>query len=149
MGHWRDGGIGNMAGSDDREAEEFTLLEQMAVLLGHSKTDALFDANRVMDEAFNFIEALTAAARRGEPLPMPWAWQLIETAPIEPYKPDSYNAPFRCLVQLERGYVTEGAGYWVLPGQRGASRTPLLRWRNSTGMCQPKYWMPLPAPKED
>lgn len=27
MAHWRDHGIGNMAGSDDRPVEEWTLLE--------------------------------------------------------------------------------------------------------------------------
>lgn len=32
MGHWRDGGIGNMAGSDDRPIEEWTLLEKLAEL---------------------------------------------------------------------------------------------------------------------
>lgn len=30
MAHWRDGGIGNMAGSDDRPIEEWTLLEKLA-----------------------------------------------------------------------------------------------------------------------
>lgn len=29
MAHWRDGGIGNMAGSDDRPIEEWTLLEKL------------------------------------------------------------------------------------------------------------------------
>lgn len=55
MAHWRDGGIGNMAGSDDREAEEFTLLEQLAVIAGHSKTDAQFDVAGVADAAFEEI----------------------------------------------------------------------------------------------
>lgn len=30
MAHWRDHGIGNMAGSDDRPFGEWTLLEQLA-----------------------------------------------------------------------------------------------------------------------
>lgn len=30
MGHWRDFGIGNMPGSDDRPIEEWTLLEKLA-----------------------------------------------------------------------------------------------------------------------
>lgn len=30
MSHWRDGGIGNMSGSDDRPIEEWTLLEKLA-----------------------------------------------------------------------------------------------------------------------
>lgn len=29
MAHWRDGGIGNMAGSDDRPLSEWTLLEKL------------------------------------------------------------------------------------------------------------------------
>jgi hypothetical protein len=29
MAHWRDGGIGNMPGSDDRPIEEWTLLERL------------------------------------------------------------------------------------------------------------------------
>lgn len=29
MPHWRDGGIGNMPGSDDRPIEEWTLLEKL------------------------------------------------------------------------------------------------------------------------
>lgn len=30
MAHWRDGGIGNVAGSDDRPVKEWTLLERLA-----------------------------------------------------------------------------------------------------------------------
>lgn len=63
MAHWRDGGIGNMAGSDDREAEEFTLLERLTVIAGHSRTDAQFNVADVAQEAFNFIEPITAAER--------------------------------------------------------------------------------------
>lgn len=34
MSHWRDGGIGNMPGSDDRPIEEWTLLEKLAEIKG-------------------------------------------------------------------------------------------------------------------
>jgi hypothetical protein len=34
MAHWRDGGIGNMAGSDDRPIKEWTLLEKLAEIAG-------------------------------------------------------------------------------------------------------------------
>lgn len=30
MAHWRDGGIGNMAGSDDRPIEEWTVMERLS-----------------------------------------------------------------------------------------------------------------------
>ena len=61
MGHWRDGGIGNMAGSDDRLAEEFTLLERLAVIAGNSKTDEQFNVADVADDAFEEIERLREA----------------------------------------------------------------------------------------
>ena len=67
MGHWRDGGIGNMAGSDDRNASEFTLLEKLAVLAGYSRTDAKFDVAEVAGEAFAFIETITLAVRKTAP----------------------------------------------------------------------------------
>jgi hypothetical protein len=50
-----------MAGSDDREAEEFTLLERLAVIAGHSKTDAQFNVADVADEAFDEIQRLREA----------------------------------------------------------------------------------------
>lgn len=73
MAHWRDGGIGNMAGSDDRDASEFTLLERLAVLAGYSKTDAKFDVAEVAHAAWNFIEPITSASRQltKEPAPPP------------------------------------------------------------------------------
>ena len=67
MAHWRDGGIGNMAGSDDRPAEEFTLLEKLAVLARYSKTDAQFCPVEVAQDAFEFIEEITAAVRKVRP----------------------------------------------------------------------------------
>lgn len=84
-------------------------------------------------------------------------WQPIDTAPVKPWTPELpsyYN--FNCLLQLEpRGgnppTVIEGQGYWVPPSrQQRKDKGPLLRWRAQyLGVIQPKYWMPMPAPKED
>lgn len=143
MAHWRDGGIGNMAGSDDREAEEFTLLERLTVIAGHSKTDAQFDVAGIAQDAWDFIEPLTAAARRGEPMPMPWAWQPIATAQVEPFLDWDRTVRFKCLLQTECGDVFEGHGAWVKLGAM-----PKLRWYDACGRWRTvKYWMPLPAPK--
>lgn len=148
MGHWRDGGIGNMAGSDDRPFDEWTLLEKLSALSGHSAWPLpiqISEGGPIAQEAFDFIEPMTAAVRRGEPIPMPWAWRPIDTAPVPAYKPNAYNNAFSCLLQDENGSVYAGEGYWAL----SRSKTPLLRWRGGAYLRQrsPKYWMPLPAPK--
>ena len=60
MGHWRDGGIGNVPGSDDRPIEEWTLLERLASIGGGGFRHEL-DPNSVADlaqECFNEIVRL-------------------------------------------------------------------------------------------
>lgn len=76
MAHWRDGGIGNMAGSDDRPIEEFTLLEKLAVLAdmrsGMTMPAFLAGPNgwgeplaALMQEAFDEIVRLREAVEAG------------------------------------------------------------------------------------
>jgi hypothetical protein len=65
MGHWRDGGIGNMAGSDDRPIEEWTLLEKLAAIAGvRGATLWADELPGIAQEAFDFIEPITHAARQ-------------------------------------------------------------------------------------
>lgn len=65
MAHWRDGGIGNLPGSDDRPVRQFTVLEKMAVLLaGQSRGTSLFDEHLVMEQAFDEILRLHAEVDR-------------------------------------------------------------------------------------
>jgi hypothetical protein len=71
MAHWRDGGIGNMAGSDDRPIEEWTLLEKLAeiadavkggpiprCMLGEAHDDWATPLKAIAQEAFDEIERL-------------------------------------------------------------------------------------------
>lgn len=72
MAHWRDGGIGNVPGSDDRPIEEWTLLEKLAaaaaglpddpdpsVQMARAMAQAAFDEIvRLRDENEGFISDL-------------------------------------------------------------------------------------------
>lgn len=81
------------------------------------------------------------------------SWELIETAPVEPYDERRSYRVFPCMLQYPSGpvdhvtwAVAEGEGYWVPPRH---GRPAVLRWRTRLGQCFPKYWMPLPAPRQD
>lgn len=75
MAHWRDGGIGNMLGSDDRPIKEWTLLEKLNELastpmgapiprcLGGSTNIAL-PMSKIASEAFDEIQRLRAEVTR-------------------------------------------------------------------------------------
>lgn len=56
MGHWRDGGIGTMVGSDDRPFEEWTLLERLAAA-ADGKVCGL-SADKLAQAAFDEIQRL-------------------------------------------------------------------------------------------
>lgn len=74
-------------------------------------------------------------------------WQPIETAPIEPWTPQTASYyRFRCLLQLSPQWVQEGEGYWVTPRPNSKIKTPTLRWRTHLGVCAPTHWQPLPMP---
>lgn len=93
-----------------------------------------------------WVEELAKVAKEALDQIRRQSWQPIETAPIEPWTrdlPSFYR--FKCLLQNEKGYVSEGWAYWVPPRR---SIAPLMRWANNHGVCQPKYWMPLPQPME-
>lgn len=121
---------------------------------GDQFPDELFETQQ---DRMSWAQAMTDMARaaideidRLKTLTIYHAWEPVETVPIEPHNPNSYNAPFRCLVQHETGYVEQAEAYWVeLPRTKGTERPVVMRWRSRTGVCQPKYWMPLPAAKED
>jgi hypothetical protein len=151
MAHWRDGGIGNMAGSDDRPIEEWTLLEKLVFLTGTTRAPQVtFDIKKVAQEAFDEIyrvRQLEAGIRQ---------WQPIETAPVEPWEKVHSYYRFNCLLQLKgmnngsgQPAISQGYGYYVCAPRSKERR--ILRWHElHTGhQCYPKYWMPLPAPKED
>jgi hypothetical protein len=80
------------------------------------------------------------------------SWEPIETAPVEDWiKAPSYYR-FRCLLQLPtltdgQPTVCEGYGYYVAAPRSKERR--ILRWSDGSHQCFPKYWMALPAPKED
>jgi hypothetical protein len=59
MAHWRDGGIGNMAGSDDRPIEEWTLLEKLAALAA----DDSAGVHPCMQHPYGWGVALAAIAK--------------------------------------------------------------------------------------
>lgn len=61
MAHWRDGGIGNMAGSDDRPIEEWTLLERLAAGHIYAEGDTTI-AQLAFDEIQRLREAPIDAA---------------------------------------------------------------------------------------
>lgn len=69
MGHWRDGGIGNMAGSDDRPVSEWTLLERLNNLAAwvHQTGATARDIEFLTQEAANEIERLRPAPEPGPP----------------------------------------------------------------------------------
>ena len=74
MAHWRDGGIGNMAGSDDRPIAEWTLLEKLRAIAGMRKgADRAFreELPQIAEEAFDFIELVTRASRQVTAAPLP------------------------------------------------------------------------------
>lgn len=87
-------------------------------------------------EAVVALEAAEVEFKRYHP------WQPIETAPVPPFDRNDAWRKFRCLLQLEKGYVCEGWAYWLAP--RRTSQLPILRWANYQGQCQPVAWMPLP-----
>lgn len=101
MGHWRDGGIGNMAGSDDRDASEFTLLEKLAVLAGHSKTDAAFDVAAVADEAFNAIQGMAAVQQV-------FSAKLLQLDEITTMGRDAEHLLVDTLINLAEEQITAG-----------------------------------------
>jgi hypothetical protein len=74
-------------------------------------------------------------------------WQPIDSAPIEPWNKVVSYYSFRCMLQDADGFVREGEGYYVCPPRSKEQR--ILRWRNNLGQCFPKYWMPLPAAKQE
>jgi hypothetical protein len=66
MGHWRDGGIGNLPGIDERPFEEWTLLEKLHAIADVRKgLLKMFepDLPDIAQEAFDFIEAVTRVSR--------------------------------------------------------------------------------------
>jgi len=74
MAHWRDGGIGNMAGHDERPFEEWTLLEKLAAIADVRKGGMKIFVNELPDvaqEAFEFIEAVTRMSRQVTAPPLP------------------------------------------------------------------------------
>lgn len=72
-------------------------------------------------------------------------WQPIETAPVKPWTSDmACYYRFDCLLQNERGSVSQGWAYYV-PPRRGSASPAKLRWADRHGQCFPILWMPLPA----
>lgn len=93
-----------------------------------------------------FVKLLDGACLRRD---LPWRPMEEALALIPVYKPDGYNAHWRCLLRLSQGqatedYVTLGWAYWVPPSSRSPDKPALLRWGCPTGQCWPKFWMPLP-----
>lgn len=62
MVHWRDGGIGNMAGSDDRPFDEWTLLERLAAAADGRVYG--MSADKLAQAAFDEIERLQRVLKR-------------------------------------------------------------------------------------
>lgn len=85
-------------------------------------------------------------------------WRPIAEAPIPPATDVGPYWTFPCLLQTERGTVGEGFARWVEDGRmKGAREACVLRWYlgaadrgRDTRVCHdPKYFMPLPAKRED
>jgi len=79
-------------------------------------------------------------------------WRPIAEAPLETWTrdlPGYYR--YRCLIQTQGHgdvqHVQEGWGYWFKA--RHPNSEPVVRWASMHGLCTPKYFMPLPAAKED
>lgn len=167
MGHWRDGGIGNMAGSDDRPIEEWTLLEKLADVatapvgavdrpyVMRAPGDWATPLKALAQAAFDEIQRLrgvdtklrlTERHYRDALDQMGAEWLPIDTAPVEPGHTVSSHYRFRCMLQDAQGDVFEGAAYYVKIGRATTHQT--LRWQNARHrQCFPKFWKPLPAPK--
>lgn len=97
-----------------------------------------------------FIEAFNGHRDRALCTSLGPPWQPIETAPVEPWSdqlPSYYR--FTCLLQTARGDVSEGWAYYVAPPRSRPTKAPVMRWANRIGVIVPKYWMPMPAPKQE
>lgn len=70
-------------------------------------------------------------------------WRPIETAPLEPAEAVNVDYRFYCLLQWSNylGERVTGEGYAKYV--RGE-----LKWRSYGNAITPKFWMPLPAPKD-
>lgn len=150
MAHWRDGGIGNMPGSDDRPIEEWTLLEKLAFIasvpIPEDADPETKMARRMVSDAFDEIQRLREAVEPAVRIITADEWRPIDTAPVEPGHTVPSYYRFRCLLQDGRDEVFEGAAYYVKVGR--ATTHPTLRWQNAMQrQCFPKFWKPLPAPK--
>lgn len=168
MAHWRDGGIGNMAGSDDRPIEEWTLLEKLADVASapvgslnqpyvmRLPGDWATPLKQLAQEAFDEIQRLRKELGMLDPGQPPVAmildWQPIDTAPVPPRDVLKY-ASWRCLIQTKSGAVMEGFARWVQAnGSNAAIRKWVLRWYDREGSWlgdRARYWMPLPAPMDE
>ncbi len=102
--------------------------------------------------AANVIERLRTRAPAIE-------WMPIETAPLLTYAELAqrtggmtlYNYYFECLIQNKRGAVNKGHARYVQAQGNALKRNWVLRWYvDGRGWeKQPRYWMPLPAPRKD
>lgn len=139
--------------------------------------DDIKDQDRSFDLRWNAdqraIKRWQAAAPAGEDRSLTWPdhadlvvwlleqraagdWRPIAEAPI----PGPNEAPegfiFICLVQTASGIVGEGCARYIQDGRvRGNKHVRVLRWYlgyggRETRVCHdPKYFMPLPAKRED
>lgn len=64
MAHWRDGGIGNMMGSDDRPFEEWTLLERLSWLTEETRSPQITE---IAQQAFDEISRKRENSTNGRP----------------------------------------------------------------------------------
>lgn len=87
-----------------------------------------------------------------------WTWRPIEEAPIPSADAVKEYWAFPCLIQTRAGIVSEGFARWVEDGRmKGRREKATLRWYigaadrgRDTRVCHdPKYFMPLPAKRED
>lgn len=85
-------------------------------------------------------------------------WRPIAEAPVLSADAVKEYWTFPCLIQTEKGIVGEGFARWVEDGRmKGRRETCTLRWYlgaadrgRDTRVCHdPKYFMPLPAKRED